>query len=147
MTRSYLQLQWVNVYMYNDAFLDTAAYWVNFPNTPVPGPVKFYYFLAFAFYGTAMVILNIEEHRKDHWQMFSHHIITVALIGVSWVTHISRPGIQILVLLDWCDIFLPVSIAALPSSWLALCDCAIVIAVLLLSPFGFYSELNYVVSE
>lgn len=110
--------------MYNDVFLDTGAYWTNFPNTPVPGPVKFYYFLAFAFYGTAMVILNIEEHRKDHVQMLSHHIITVALIGVSWVTHISRPGIQILVLLDWCDIFLPVSSPSLPylpvtSSWLA----------------------------
>lgn len=97
--------------MYPDGrgFLDTDAYWTLYPHTPLPGPIKAYYFLAFAFYSTQLVIINLEERRKDHWQMFSHHVVTVGLISWSYYTHLSRPGVAILFLLDWCDIFLPVS--------------------------------------
>ncbi|KAF8320924.1 longevity-assurance protein [Clavulina sp. PMI_390] len=95
--------------MYPDGLgpLNTDAYWTYFPHTPLPGPIKAYYFLAFAFYATQVVILNIEEHRSDHWQMFTHHVVTVGLIAYSYGTHLTRPGCAILVLLDFCDIFLP----------------------------------------
>jgi acyl-CoA-dependent ceramide synthase len=102
--------------MYGEKWMDTDLFWEFFPHTPLPGPIKAYYFLAFAFYTTQVVILNIEEHRKDHWQMLSHHIITVGLIAYSYYTHLSRPGCAILVLLDWCDIFLPVSLRSITLS-------------------------------
>jgi len=87
--------------------MNTDLFWEIYPHTPLPSPIKAYYFLAFAFYTTQLVILNIEEHRRDHWQMLSHHFITVGLIAYSYFVHLTRPGCATLVLLDWCDIFLP----------------------------------------
>lgn len=41
--------------------------------------------------------------------MFTHHIVTVLLMIVSYLTNFTRVGAEILFILDWCDIFLPVS--------------------------------------
>lgn len=50
----------------------------------------------------------MEERRKDHWQMFTHHIITNSLLFASYTYHFTRVGNLILVLMDVVDIFLPV---------------------------------------
>ena len=62
-----------------------------------------------AFYTHQILILNAEARRKDHWQMMTHHIITVALLWISYYTNFTRVGCIIMLLMDWCDIFLPVS--------------------------------------
>lgn len=90
--------------------MDVDSFWDTYPQTPVAGPVKFYYLLAFAFYFTQIFILNIEAPRKDHNRMLGHHIVTVGLIASSWAFNFTRPGCTILFLLDWCDIYLPVSV-------------------------------------
>lgn len=41
--------------------------------------------------------------------MMTHHVITVALLFTSYYTNFTRVGCIILLLMDWCDIFLPVS--------------------------------------
>lgn len=38
----------------------------------------------------------------------THHIITVILMWTSYFTNFTRIGALIMVLMDWCDIFLPV---------------------------------------
>lgn len=72
-----------------------------------------------------MLILNAEARRKDHVQMMTHHVITVILMAASYFFNFTRVGCLILLLMDWCDIFLPVRAApspefdSLPSvSWL-----------------------------
>ena len=57
----------------------------------------------------------MEERRKDHWQMFTHHIITNSLLYASYTYHHTRVGILVLVLMDVVDIFLPVGFPFLPS--------------------------------
>jgi very-long-chain ceramide synthase len=99
--------QWVHRTIY-DSVLNTKAFWVGHPHIPLPAPVKFYYLFAFTFYATQTVILHIEEHRKDHLQMFTHHVLTVLLIAGSYATHLTRVGCAILFTLDWCDILLAV---------------------------------------
>ena len=89
--------------------MDMNVFWETYPHTPSPGPVKFYYLLAFACYFMQMFILNIEAPRKDYYQMLGHHVVTVVLIATSWWFHFTRFGCTILLLLDWCDIFLAVS--------------------------------------
>jgi len=89
--------------------LDTAKFYLGHPHNPIPGPVKFYYLVALTFYASQIIILNIEERRKDHWQMFTHHVVTVALIAGSYQVHLTRVGSAILFVLDWCDIFLPLA--------------------------------------
>ena len=53
-----------------------------------------------------MLTLNAEAHRKDHYQMISHHIITIALVYASYALHYTRVGCLLLVLMDFCDILL-----------------------------------------
>ena len=86
--------------------------WTNYPHIPLAGPVKFYYLLQTAFYMHQVLIINAEARRKDHWQMMTHHVITVALMVGSYFYNYTRVGCLIMVLMDWCDIFLPVSCSA-----------------------------------
>ena len=68
------------------------------------GLAKWYYLVQFAFWLQQIAVVNIEERRKDHWQMFSHHIITCALIFTSYGYHQTKVGNVILVLMDIGDI-------------------------------------------
>ncbi|KAF7332169.1 Longevity-assurance protein [Mycena kentingensis (nom. inval.)] len=88
--------------------LSYAPLWAGYPHTPLAAPVKFYYLTQTAFYTHQMLILNAEAPRKDHWQMMAHHVITVALMGLSYFFNYTRVGCFIMVLMDCCDIFLPI---------------------------------------
>ena len=83
--------------------------WVGYPHTPLPGPVKFFYLTQFAFYLHQILILHAEARRKDHFQMLAHHVITIILMALSYRMNFTRVGCLTIVLMDWCDIFLPVS--------------------------------------
>ncbi|KAF9263459.1 longevity assurance proteins LAG1/LAC1 [Marasmius fiardii PR-910] len=83
--------------------------WVDYPHIPLAGPLKFYYLTQTAFYLHQMLILNAEAPRKDHWQMMTHHVITVFLMGASYFYNFTRVGCLLMVLMDWCDIFLPMA--------------------------------------
>ncbi|KDQ21622.1 hypothetical protein BOTBODRAFT_98865 [Botryobasidium botryosum FD-172 SS1] len=85
---------------------NTDALWEGFPHYPLPSPIKAYYLLQFAFWITQLVTINVEARRKDHWQMLTHHIITLALVAASYISGFTRAGCLVLVLLDLCDILL-----------------------------------------
>lgn len=81
----------------------------TYPDTPLPGLSKFYYLAQLGFWFHQLVVINLEERRKDHWQMFTHHIITIALVISSYYTNFTKVGTVILVLMDFCDILLPLA--------------------------------------
>nr|GAT54087.1 longevity-assurance protein [Mycena chlorophos] len=83
--------------------------WDGYPHVLVAGPLKFYYLTQTAFYTHQILILHAEAPRKDHYQMLAHHIITVFLMAVSYYFHFTRVGSFIMVLMDTCDIFLPIA--------------------------------------
>lgn len=83
--------------------------WKGYPHMPVAGPLKIYYLTETAFYLHQMLVLNAEAKRKDHWQMMAHHFITVFLMGTSYYYNFTRVGCLIMVLMDFCDIFLPMA--------------------------------------
>jgi hypothetical protein len=87
---------------------ETDGLWLGYPHIPLPGPVKFYYLSQTAFYAHGMLVLNAEAHRKDHVQMMTHHVVTVVLMVCSYAYNFTRVGCVIMVLMDWCDIWLPV---------------------------------------
>ena len=60
-------------------------------------------------YVHAVLLLNAEAARKDHWQMMTHHVVTIFLIVASYYYGFTRVGCLIMVIMDWCDIFLPVT--------------------------------------
>lgn len=83
--------------------------WLGYPHIPLAGPLKIYYLTQTSFYLHQILILNAEARRKDHVQMMTHHVITIALMVTSYFHNWTRVGCLIMVLMDWCDIFLPVS--------------------------------------
>jgi acyl-CoA-dependent ceramide synthase len=87
--------------------------WTDWPNRELDGIMKAYLLCQWAFWLQQMIVINIEERRKDHWQMFTHHIVTTALIFACYAYHHTRVGNFILVIMDVVDLFLPVSCSAL----------------------------------
>jgi acyl-CoA-dependent ceramide synthase len=61
-----------------------------------------------SFWVQQLLVINIEERRKDHWQMLAHHLVTIGLIYSSYRYHHTRVGNVILVLMDVVELFLPV---------------------------------------
>lgn len=77
------------------------------------GITKFYYLTACAFWFHQVIVLNVEAKRKDHYQMLSHHFITILLVVGSYWSNFTAIGNAILCLMDPCDILLSVSVELL----------------------------------
>jgi acyl-CoA-dependent ceramide synthase len=75
------------------------------------GLAKWYILVQYAFWLQQIMVINIEERRKDHWQMFAHHIVTTALIFTSYGYHQTKVANLILCIMDVVDIFLAVSVS------------------------------------
>jgi len=109
----YYSFQWsFGLYVHRNLptrILDPTDLWRHYPHIPLPGPLKFYYLSQTAFYVHQILILNAEARRKDHVQMMTHHVITVILMVASYFSNFTRIGCLIMVLMDWCDIFLPLA--------------------------------------
>ncbi|KAL1310683.1 hypothetical protein AAFC00_000944 [Neodothiora populina] len=102
------------------------AVWDNFPNRAMTGMFKWYYLAQFAFWIQQIVVVNIEERRKDHWQMFTHHIITCALMFGSYGYYQTKVGNTILCLMDVVDLLLPAAKLFKYTGYQTLCDLTFV---------------------
>jgi len=110
---------------YNSPYwLNLRALWSDFPTREIDGLVKYYYLVAFAFWLQQLVVVNIEERRKDHWQMFIHHMITCSLMFGSYCYHQTKVGNVILCLMDVVDLFLPMAKILKYLKFRLLCDIA-----------------------
>jgi len=110
---TYYPIQWCfGLYILRNLtarIFDPTDLWRNYPHIPLAGPIKAYYLSQTAFYIHQVLILNAEARRKDHVQMMTHHFITVFLMAVSYFFNVTRVGCLIMVLMDWCDILLPLA--------------------------------------
>lgn len=84
-------------------------YWAGYPQDSIPNLTKFYYLSQAAFWLHSMIVLNIEKHRKDHYQMLTHHVVTTLLICGSYALNITGIGSAIHTTMDFCDILLCIS--------------------------------------
>jgi acyl-CoA-dependent ceramide synthase len=95
--------------MYNsDFWLNLHGIWEGWPFREVEGVFKWYYLVQWGFWVQQMLVVNVEEKRKDYAQMFTHHVFTAALIFLSYGYYHMRVGIVILCVMDFVDIILPV---------------------------------------
>ena len=85
--------------------------WSDYPKASMTGTFKFYYLAQFAQWLQQIMVINIEERRKDHWQMFTHHIVTLLLMFGSYGCYQTKVGNVILCLMDVVDLIFPVSAA------------------------------------
>ncbi|KAF2743293.1 longevity assurance proteins LAG1/LAC1 [Sporormia fimetaria CBS 119925] len=94
--------------MYHSQFwFNLNGLWKDWPIRETTGLHKWYYIVQWAFYVQQIIVVNIEEKRKDYVQMFTHHIFTCALIFLSYGYYQMRVGTMILCIMDIVDIVLP----------------------------------------
>ncbi|KAI4375985.1 hypothetical protein MLD38_013790 [Melastoma candidum] len=91
-------------------FTDRKEYFKGWPDQELEPQLKLYYMCQCAFYLYSIaVLLKWETRRKDFAVMMSHHVITVILIGYSYLTGFFRIGFVILALHDASDVLMEVA--------------------------------------
>ncbi|KAH0562786.1 hypothetical protein GP486_002580 [Trichoglossum hirsutum] len=96
--------------MYRSKYwLNLRELWTDFPERQMDGLFKWYYLVQYSFWMQQILVVNIEERRKDYHQMFAHHIITCALMFGSYGYHQTRVGNAFLCVMDVVDLLLPMA--------------------------------------
>lgn len=114
----------------SDYWFNLREMWTQFPTRTMSGLLKWYYLVQLSFWLQQIVVVNIEERRKDHWQMFTHHIITSALITMSYGYYQTRVGNVILCIMDVVDIVLPAAKMLKYFNYQTACDIAFGVFIL-----------------
>ncbi|KAI9780545.1 MAG: sphingosine N-acyltransferase lag1 [Geoglossum umbratile] len=96
--------------MYKSKYwLNLRELWTDYPERQMDGLFKWYYLVQYAFWIQQILVVNIEERRKDHHQMVTHHLITCALMFGSYGYHQARVGNAFLCVMDVVDLLLPMA--------------------------------------
>ncbi|SCU90823.1 LAMI_0E03730g1_1 [Lachancea mirantina] len=106
---AYYSFSWIyGFYLYylSPYFGNCDHIYLGWPHDRLSGIFKTYYLLQISSWLHQIIVLNVEERRKDHWQMFAHHIITCLLTTGSYYYYFTRIGHVILILMDVVDVLL-----------------------------------------
>ncbi|XP_028168061.1 ceramide synthase 6-like, partial [Ostrinia furnacalis] len=95
----------------------------------VTNDVWWYYTISSAFYWSLMISQFWDVRRKDFWQMFVHHVATIALLSFSWVCNLHRIGTLVLWCHDLPDIFVESVKAAKYAKYQKLCDALFLVLI------------------
>lgn len=88
-------------------FTDIKGYFRGWPNQELKFSLELVYMCQCGFYVYSIAALVLwETRRKDFSVMMSHHVITVFLIGYSYITRFFRIGSVVLAVHDASDVFL-----------------------------------------
>ncbi|XP_013144273.1 PREDICTED: ceramide synthase 6 isoform X1 [Papilio polytes] len=120
-------------YLYNFSYglfvlWDKVWFWeidqcyVGYPYHGITNDIWWYYMISTAFYWSLTISQFWDVRRKDFWQMFVHHITTIALLSFSWVCNMHRIGTLVLVIHDCADILLDAAKATKYANYQKLCD-------------------------
>ncbi|CAI4211212.1 unnamed protein product [Parascedosporium putredinis] len=110
------------IYYNSDYWLNLRGLWANWPQRELTGLVKGYVLAQWAFWLQQILVIYMEERRKDHYQMLTHHIITIGLLSSCYFYHHTRVGNLVLVLMDVVDIFLPLAKCLKYTGYTTICD-------------------------
>ncbi|XP_041971777.1 ceramide synthase 5-like isoform X2 [Aricia agestis] len=114
--------------------------YIGYPHQGLSDDVWWYYMVSAAFYWALTISQFWDVRRKDFWQMFVHHIATIALISFSWVCNLHRIGTLVLLTHDCADILLDAAKAAKYANFQKLCDAifAVFTALWIATRLGIY---------
>ncbi|XP_038213081.1 ceramide synthase 5-like isoform X1 [Zerene cesonia] len=105
--------------------------YIGYPHQGLTSDVWWYYMISSAFYWSLTISQFWDVRRKDFWQMFVHHIATIALLSFSWVCNLHRIGTLVLLVHDCADIFLEAAKAAKYANYQKFCDAIFTIFTVL----------------
>ncbi|KAL4863994.1 hypothetical protein BDV12DRAFT_189273 [Aspergillus spectabilis] len=92
-------------------YFNTTAMFEGFPHREHEGYFKAYYLLQASYWAQQAIVLllQLEKPRKDFKELVGHHIITLALIGLSYRFHFTYIGLAVYITHDISDFFLATS--------------------------------------
>ncbi|KAI1116687.1 longevity assurance proteins LAG1/LAC1 [Nemania sp. NC0429] len=92
-------------------YFNTTGMYEGFPHRTHTAPLKFYYLFQAAFWlqQVLVMVLGVEKRRKDFRELVCHHVVTIALIGLSYRFHFTYMGIAVYLTHDISDFFLAIS--------------------------------------
>ena len=98
-------------------YFNTAGMYEGFPHRAHEAVFKTYYLLQASYWAQQglVLMLQLEKPRKDFKELVLHHIITLALIGLSYRFHFTYMGVAVYITHDISDLFLAVSHNYLPN--------------------------------
>ncbi|KAJ5873893.1 uncharacterized protein N7529_002323 [Penicillium soppii] len=92
-------------------YFNTTAMFEGFPHREHEAVFKAYYLLEASYWAQQAIVLmlQLEKPRKDFKELVGHHIITLALIGLSYRFHFTYMGLAVYITHDISDFFLATS--------------------------------------
>ena len=93
-------------------YFNTVGMYENFPHKTHMACFKFYYLFQAAYWAQQAIVLllGMEKPRKDFRELVCHHIVSLALIGLSYRFHFTYIGLAVYITHDISDFFLAVSL-------------------------------------
>lgn len=85
--------------------------WLEYPHWMMRSELKLYYLLQFSYWmqQALVMLLRLEAPRKDYYELIAHHLVTLWLIGWSYLINLTQIGTTVFVCMDIPDTFLAVS--------------------------------------
>lgn len=73
--------------------------------------LKLYYLLQFSYWlqQALVMLLRLEKPRKDYYELIAHHLVTLWLIGWSYLINLTMIGTTVFVCMDVPDTWLAMS--------------------------------------
>ncbi|KAL8968769.1 MAG: hypothetical protein Q9197_004703 [Variospora fuerteventurae] len=89
-------------------YFNTRGMYEFFPHRSHEAVFKFYYLFQAAYWAQQAIVLllGMEKPRKDFKELVAHHIVTLALIALSYRFHFTYMGIAVYIAHDISDFFL-----------------------------------------
>ncbi|KAJ6635275.1 Ceramide synthase 6 [Pseudolycoriella hygida] len=106
---------------------DVKSCWYGYPHHSIDNGIWWYFSVSMAFYFSLTVTHFFETKRKDFWQMFAHHIITLTLMSMVWFSNFHRYGALVTVIHDCADIFLECAKSLKYAKYHKMYDCVFVV--------------------
>ncbi|GAK65825.1 longevity assurance proteins LAG1/LAC1 [Moesziomyces antarcticus] len=82
--------------------------WLKYPHWQMRSELKLYYLLQFSFWlqQALVMLLRLEKPRKDYYELIAHHLVTLWLIGWSYLINLTMIGTTVFVCMDIPDTWL-----------------------------------------
>ncbi|KAJ7921751.1 longevity assurance proteins LAG1/LAC1, partial [Mycena leptocephala] len=89
----------------------TEYFWIDHPYTDMLPELKRYYLLQTAYWVQQFLVLalRLEKPRKDYAELVAHHVVTLFLVIVSYMTNLTLIGSAVYMSMDIPDMFLALS--------------------------------------
>ncbi|KAH9474447.1 Sphingosine N-acyltransferase lac1 [Psilocybe cubensis] len=85
----------------------TDEFWKGYPEWALKPELKRYYLMQFAYWWQQLLVLvlGLEKPRKDYWELVAHHLVTIWLVGWSYIVNLTFIGNAVFMSMDIPDSF------------------------------------------